>query len=294
MKIIGTGLSGLIGSRVVELLSPQFLFVNASVAMPVDVTKASDVMAYIRQFDAPWIFHFAAATDVDGIEKERGKGTESLAWQVNVIGTQHVVSAARQTGKRVLYLSTDYVFDGTKDRYTEDDLPAPQSWYAHTKYEGEKVIQTLGESGLILRISNPYRATSAGKSDWMYKIVDRLVLGQEVVAPSDQLFVPTFIDDIAHAIGILVLLNEHGIYHVVGSECVSPFAAAQKIAKIFLLDAGLIHETSFAEFMKGRAPRPFHANLTNEKVAKLGVQMSTLEEGLMNIQSQNPTLTLSI
>src|SRR4030042_6196951 len=229
MKIIGTGLSGLVGSRVVELLSPSYSFENLSLETGVDITQKETVDAYLDRSDSPWVFHFAAKTDVDGAEKERNLGEKGSVWLVNVGATQYIVDACRRTKKRLLYISTDFVFDGKKDVYNEDDIPKPQGWYAVTKYEGEKRVTSL-DNGLVIRIAYPYRASDKVRPDFVNKIIARLKSGESIAAPGDKLFGPTFIDDIAHAIQVLVERNARGIYHVVGSEAISPYRAAQQIA----------------------------------------------------------------
>jgi dTDP-4-dehydrorhamnose reductase len=279
MKIIGTGLSGLVGSRIVELLGGTFEFTNLSLETGVDITNAATVDLHIGQSDAPWIFHFAAMTDVDGAEKERDLKEDSKSWIVNVKATQHVADAAKKYGKKILYISTDFVFDGTKEFYTEEDVPNPQGWYAITKYEGEKII-AQGTQNLIIRIANPYLATAGVRPDFVHKIMERLLTQLPVSAPKDQQFIPTFVDDIAHAIEVLVKGDAHGIYHVVGTGSLSPYDVATKIASALKLDPAVVGSTTFEEFFKNRAPRPRYANLKNDKLRTAGVHMSTFDEGL--------------
>lgn len=283
MKILGTGLSGLVGSRVVELLSGQFSFEDLSLDTGVDVTDKNVVDERIKQSDAPWVFHFAAKTDVDGAEKERALGEKSPTWIVNVSATKHIVNPCKLFGKKLLYISTDYVFDGTKDFYTEDDSPNPQGWYAATKYEGEKLVSQLRENGLVIRIANPYKAVNKDKLDFVHKIISLLKNGTDIESPSDQIFIPTLIDDIAEAIRFLVEKNAKGVFHVAGSQALSPFDATKKIAVAFGLDPALVSETTFAKYFSGRAPRPFRADLKNDKLSKFGFRMSTFDEGLAKI-----------
>ena len=286
MKIIGTGLSGLVGSRVVELLSPLFSFEDLSLDTGVDITKEAVVVSRIRASEASWVFHFAAKTDVDEAENEREQGVQGSSWIVNVRATEHVVDACKRSGKRLLYISTDYVFDGTKDVYTEEDIPNPQGWYAVTKYEGEKRVATLVDHSVIIRIANPYRARFAAKPDFVAKIREKLEHGEQISSPSDQIFVPTFIDDIVHAIRILIEKNVSGIYHVVGSDALSPFEAAKAVARSYGFDESLVTPTTFVSYFAGRAPRPFRAHLKNDKITKFGVRMATFEEGLKEIKKQ--------
>ncbi len=286
MNIIGTGLSGLVGSRVVELLSNEFQFENLSLQTGVDITNKTDVVARIEKSDAPWVFHFAAKTDVDGAENERSMAEKSPTWIVNVLATESIVEACKKTGKKLLYISTDFVFDGLKDEYGEEDIPNPVGWYATTKYEGEKHVRTLGEQSLVVRIANPYGSKHGNKSDFVHKILKRLLGNEEVIAPVDQVFVPTYIDDIARAIKTLVISRANGIYHVVGNTALSPFQAAEEIAKTYVIPKARITRTTFKDYFKGKAPRPFHASLKNDKISKLGVVMSSFADGLQEVKHQ--------
>jgi len=280
MKIIGTGLSGLVGSRVVKLLEPAFEFENLSLETGVDITQKDVVINRFVQSQAPWVFHFAAVTDLDASEKERELGQSSLAWRVNVEGTQHIVDAAITSGKHVLYLSTDFVFDGNGGPYTEESQPNPQSWYAATKYEGEKIIAGIGALGLTLRIAFPYQARRQGRADFVHRIMEELKAGKEIIAPKDQLVSPTFIDDVARVIRVLVTNNASGIYHAVGSQALSPYDAAMLIAKTHRLDQSKIAPTTWVSYYRTRAPRPHRAVLKNTKIEILGLSMISFSEGI--------------
>lgn len=280
MKIIGTGLSGLVGSRVVELLGPEYTFENLSLETGVDITNRDVLQEKIAASTAPWIFHFAAMTDLDASEKERSLGEKSLAWRVNVEGTRNVAYAAKAAAKHILYLSTDFVFDGNGGPYTEMDQPNPQSWYAITKCEGEKLVAGLGEKGLILRIAFPYRVTSSGRPDFVHRIADELRAGKTIESPNDQVFTPTLIDDVARVIRVLVEQRASGVYHSVGSQALTPYDAATFIAQQLGEDASRIVATTWKLYYHGRAPRPRRAVLKNDKIEALGISMTPFFEGI--------------
>ncbi len=289
MRFLGTGLSGLVGSRIVELLSPRHTFVNFSLESGVDITHRDDITARIVKDEAPWVLHLAAYTNVQQAEADKMQGENSPAWNVNVAATQYIVDACQASGKRLLYVDTDYAFDGTKKEYTETDATNPLGWYAITKSEGARRVLAMDKRGLVMRISNPYRANPVGKTDFVHKMLERLQNGQEIVAPSDQLFVPTFIDDIANAMEKLVMKDANGIYHVVGSEAVSPFQAASIVAETYGLDKTLVKETAFAEFFRDRAPIPQYAVLRNDKIANMGIIMRGFAEGMAEVKRQEQT-----
>ena len=286
MNILGTGLSGLVGSRIIDLFAGRYSFENLSLETGVDITNKEMVDVYFEKSKSPWVFHLAAYTDVQGAEKEREMGENGIAWKVNVLATEHIVENCKKYGKHLLYLDTDYAFDGSKKAYTEEDTPHPLGWYAKTKSEGAKKVSELGDKGLIFRISNPYRAFPVGKKDFVHKMLERLQTGQLITAPSDQVFAPTFIDDIVCAIEVLIPLDAHGVFHIVGSNPLSPFDAAMEIAHIYGLDTQFVKKTTFADMFRDRAPVPQYAALSNAKVTALGVTMRSFSEGVSEMKRQ--------
>lgn len=288
MKILGTGLTGLVGSRIVELLKDKYKFENLSRSSGVDIADKNQVLEKIRNSDAQIVLHLAAKTDVDGCEKDKALGKDGEAWKINVEGTRNVADACSEANKKLIYISTDFVFDGINPPlggYSEEDIPNPINWYAQTKYEGEKIVMALKTPWIIARIDSPYRAAFE-KIDFARAILKRLQEGLLVTAVADHIFTPIYIDDIASALDALISNNSQGISHVVGNQSLTPYDAALLIAKTFNFDQNLILKTTRAEFFKDRAPRPFQLILKNDRITKLGVRMRTFEEGLREIKSQ--------
>ena len=291
MNILGTGLTGMVGSRVVELLTPEYLFENLSLETGVDITDAVSLEKRFAASDAPWVFHFAAYTDVQGAEKEKDLREQSTAWKVNVDATKSIVSLCKKYGKRLIYISTDYVFDGTKDEYNEHDTPNPLSFYTETKYHGEEAVKALGDSGVIIRIGNPYRANSKEvtpktKLDVVHRIRNRLAEHLPITSPTDQIFTCTFIDDLATAIDAIVKNNASGIFHVPSEKPIVTYDMMVLIARTFGLDEQLVGKTTYQEFFKGRAAIPQKAALRHDRIDALGVKLHTVEAGLVEVKKQ--------
>ncbi len=288
-QIIGLGLNGLVGSRITELFQDKYKFIPLSRQTGVDITNPESLISIKDYPNADFILHMAAKTDVDGCEKDKESGDSGEAWKINVEGTSNVAEIARETGKKVIYISTDFVFDGEKPKgefYIEIDAPNPVNWYAKTKFEGENRIGESGCNFLILRIAYPYRAKFEVKPDFMRAIKGRLEQGLPIKGITDHIFCPTFIDDVALAIDALIKNDASGIYHAVGSQPLSPYEASILIAEVFDLDKSIISETTREEFFKDRAKRPFNLALSNDKIEKLGVKMKGLEEALHIIKSE--------
>lgn len=272
---------GLVGSRVVELLKDRYEFDFSDV----DITDRSLILKKIKSSDAQIVLHLAAKTDVDGCELDKSLRKDGKAWKVNVEGTRNVADACFETNKKLIYISTDFVFDGTREAYSEEDTPNPINWYGQTKYEGEKIVRRASCPWLIVRFAYPYRA-NFGKLDFAREILERLQMGKKIKGITDHIFTPTFIDNIAFALDVLIGNNSRGIFHVVGDQSLTPHDAGLLIAKTFNLDQNLISKSTRAEFFKDRAPRPFQLSLKNDKIEKLGIKMRTFEGGLKEIKKQ--------
>ncbi|MBI4098087.1 MAG: SDR family oxidoreductase [Candidatus Levybacteria bacterium] len=287
-KIIGFGLNGLIGSRIVELLSDKYEFISLGRSTGVDITDPES-LTKIKEFPgANFVLHLAAKTDVDGCEEDKNLGEEGEAWKVNVEGSKNVAQICRESGKKLIYISTDFVFDGRKsegEKYGENDYPNPINWYGKTKYGGERAVAESGADYITLRLAYPYRASEA-KKDFFRTILESLGQGVEIKAVTDHIFCPTFIDDIASALDKLIENDATGIYHVVGADALTPYEAAFKIAEIFGLDKSLVDKTTRVEFFANRAPRPYNLGLKNDKITGLGVRMRGFEEGLLEVKKQ--------
>jgi dTDP-4-dehydrorhamnose reductase len=282
-KIFGIGITGLVGSRIVELL-PQYSFDNLSLETGVNITDPSTLDVIRNDTDHDWVLHLAAKADVDSCEADKAQGEEGAAYKINILGTKNVVEAAKASKKKIIYISTDFVFDGKvtpENGYTEEDVPNPTSWYAHTKLEGEKIVQESGLHYVIARIAYPFREDAfALKKDFYHAIKDRLADGQHVAGITDHTMTPTHIDDIAHALGKVIETNAEGIFHIVGSQSMSPYEVTLAIAERFGYDKKLISKTTREEYFNGKAPRPFNLTLNNDKIEQLGVKMQGFSEAL--------------
>ena len=284
-QILATGISGLVGTRVQELLEDQFEFTDLSLATGVDVTNFEDLESHISDSPAKIILHMAAKTDVDGCEDDKIFGEEGKAWVINVTGTENIVKIAEKCGKKVIYISTDFVFDGTRDSYSEDDEANPLNWYAVTKHEAEKLVLEYSNS-CVIRIAYPYRSTFSAKKDFVRRILDKMEHKETVIAITDHIITPTFIDDIAKGLGEFLNKDLNGIYHLVGDQSVSVYDAVGMIAAEFNYTDIDVRSVTRAVYFKERAFRPFKLVLKNDKIKKLGMSMCGFDQGLKIIRQQ--------
>lgn len=291
-KIIGTGLSGLVGSRIVELLKDKYDFVDFSLDSGINVLDQQNLSYAFEQYkDAFAVIHLAAFTDTNAAWEQRGD-KNGICYRLNVEGTQNILNLVRKYNQYLIYISTDFVFDGNKTTpYLETDTPNPIDWYGETKYLGEKVITDSGYAKYnISRITYPYRAKFEPKVDIIRKVLTKLQNNEPVKMFSDQICTYTFIDDIAQALGYFFENQTTGIYHLVGSSSHSPYEMCLEIAKAFNLNKDLISASSLDEYLKSQpvGSRPWQKTLitSNQKVTDLGLKFKTLAEGLEEIKKQ--------
>lgn len=290
-KIIATGLSGLVGSQIRDRLLNRYQFINLSLPEN-DILDYKKIKKVFREHsDARLVLHLAAFTDVNKAWEERGnKG--GACYRVNVLGTKNVAELCLEFHKHLIYISTDFVFDGKKKgAYTEEDEPQPLEWYGETKYLAEKGIQRIVPSWTIARIAFPYRATYPGKLDLVRRIIK--MYREKNLPPmfADQITTPTFVDDIVMGLDVMFGRRPAGVFHLVGSSSQSPYELAEAVAEVFGLDKKLLRKGSLARYAASQPKdaRPWHKNLalSNEKIKKeLGIKMSTLREGLENMKAR--------
>jgi dTDP-4-dehydrorhamnose reductase len=279
LKIAISGSTGLIGTRIIELLENKFSFVPL-LQSEVDITDKNSTVKTINSMDFDIFLHMAAYTNVDGAEKDK-----QLAYDINVKGTQYVFNAVMSKKKQFIYVSTDFVFDGASPPYFEDSKPNPISYYAETKYQGEQIVNPpAGGNAMIVRLSYPYRAEYDLKKDFVKSIVSALQEKKELKMVTDSSITPTFIDDIALGLGYIFNDFSPRIIHLVGADSLSPYEAGKLIAKTFDLDKTLIKPTTFAEYFKNKAKRPQYSEIKSKH--NTFYKMKTFEKGLAEVKNQ--------
>ncbi|MDP3758675.1 MAG: SDR family oxidoreductase [Candidatus Daviesbacteria bacterium] len=294
MKVFCTGAYGLVGSRFVELMHDRFDIIgsdrgDAPFDLPVasfvrcDITDTQEVSRVFDQTRPDAVIHFAAYTDVDEAEKQKGDKTGS-AWAINVKGTEHVVQAAKDVGSHTIVISTGHVFGGEHAPNTEETKPDPLSWYGVTKAEAERVAQEIDPNVCIARIHYPFRQSFPFKTDMVRSMIDKLKGNTLPPMFTDQQITPTYIDDIAHGLSILLEKKIVGLVHLVGSSSHTPYEIATILAQTFFPEKKMsIQKTTLTEFSATHpsyAPRPLDDRMESKRCVSLGLRMHKFSETL--------------
>jgi len=253
-----TGSEGLAGSRFIEISEVKNkLHFPRQIEM--DILNPAQVKAIIRSYDFGTIVNFAAYTDVGGAEKQKGK-KDSECWQVNVEGTTNLVNALKSKGGKChfIQISTDMVFPGSTDNpgpYSEDQSvesdESKLTWYGHTKARAEKVVlDTLGESSAVLRMTYPVRSKFDGKLDYLRKALKLSSEGKPFPLFTDQQISITFIDEACKAIDKIITGNHHGIFHASSADTTTPYELISYSLEKMGKNTGSIKKTTISEFLK--------------------------------------------
>lgn len=268
--IVITGATGLLGAAVLSKalgsnrpvtgISNRSNIPIHSRQITLDLTDFVATREVIRGLSPSIIIHCAAATNVDWCE-----GHPEAAHQVNTRASSVLAQLAQEIGARFVHISTDSVFDGSTGNYSENDSPAPLNVYARTKLLAEQEVLRVHPSPLVLRV-NFYGWNIQNKQSLAEWILNQLSDGRTVPGFSDVHFCPMFVNDVAEIVLRMLDRGMTGIYHLVGSEKISKFEFARRLATVFGFSPDNVLPISM-EQAKLRALRPRDTSLNTQKLA---------------------------
>lgn len=279
MRIVITGARGQLGSELVKVLGERhevrgYSHADLPVEEVVQVKKAFD------GFQPDLVVHAAAYTKVDDCEKNIEK-----AYQVNSLGTRNVALAAGQVGAKLLYISTDYIFDGKKSEpYLEFDSPNPLNVYGKSKLAGEWYVQTLMSDFFIVRTSWLFGFHGQNFVKTILKLAKE---DSPLKVVKDQIGSPTYAFDLAEKVSELVDTDLFGVYHITNQGSCSWFNFAQKILELSGVEKELT-PVSAEEFPRP-AKRPKYTVLKNFALENSGFSpLRSWKEALAEFLNQLP------
>ncbi|MFC1785373.1 SDR family oxidoreductase [Candidatus Neomarinimicrobiota bacterium] len=285
-KILITGASGQLGNSVLKQLNGKFELLATDIHtnklnIPftiLDITDFKQIQNTLSNFNPDVIINLAAYTDVDGCEFNPDK-----AYRLN---SKSIDMLSDNFDGKFIQISSDYVFDGYNGPYNEGSITNPQSIYGKTKLEAEKVLQNYKNNWCILRTNvlfDYYNNTEASFIKW---IIDSLKSNKPINVVDDQWNNPTWTQNLAEIIELVINKNVTGLYNYGGADYLNRFEFAKIISDIFNLDKTLILPIS-SESLNQAAKRPLRGGLNNEKIEQeFDIQCVDLKTSLTMIKSR--------
>lgn len=270
--ILITGASGQLGTELRHLLDEKGIQYNATDTNELDITNEEKVNQYFKEHQPTLVFHCAAYTAVDKAEDE-GKELNQL---VNVEGTKNIAKASEKSGATLVYISTDYVFDGNKKNgeYTTEDVANPQNEYGRAKFEGEEAVRNFASNYYIIRTSWVFGQYGHNFVFTMQKLAET---HPKLTVVDDQFGRPTWTRNLAEfMLFVTDKKAEYGTYHFSNDESCTWYDFATEILKDADVEVTPVDSSKFPQ----KAKRPQYSVLDLSKAKALGFTIPTWKEAL--------------
>jgi len=268
MKIIVIGGSGLLGHKLVDYFKKEDYKVYATyysnlIEKPnyfnLNITKKNECKKLLNKIKPDVIINCSAYTDVDGCEKNK-----KIAYSVNAIGTKNLAEYSEKISAKLIYISTDYVFDGKKGLYKEDDIVNPVNYYGTTKLDGESFVRDTCNDFIIARTSVIF---GFKKNNFALWCINNLKNKKNINIVTDQFISPTLNTDLSEQLISLIKKNAKGLFHTTGGERISRYDFTTKLSEVFNYDNNLINPIKMND-INWVAKRPIDSSLDVSKVSK--------------------------
>ncbi len=290
MKILVTGGEGLLGTRLCKFLSKEHEVISADInilnmerdyeVIKLDITNKNEVEEKLNKIKPDVVVHAAALTNVDFCEKNHEK-----ADLINIKGTENIVNSCKEINSKILFVSSEFVFDGKNGPYDEKAEPNPINYYGETKKKAEEIVKESRLKFLIVRTTVLY-GEHKNKMSYVSWVIKNLKEGKKIRIVTDQHTTPTWVKDLAQAIVFLINKDyfKNEIVHTVGKDRLNRYDFTLKIAEVFGLDKKLIIPITSDE-LENAAARPKNAGMKTDKLKNLGYETMGIEESLERIKN---------
>jgi dTDP-4-dehydrorhamnose reductase len=293
-RILVTGANGLLGQKITDIFSresdhelvltdlqPEAEAPKSYEYFRQDITKKDELKERFRKHNPEVVINTAAYTNVDGCESDR-----ELCWRINVDAVKNLIIASKMVSAKLIHFTSDYVFDGKNGNYDESSTPNPVDFYGRAKLASENAIIASGARYAIVRTQVLYGTGKNVRPNFALWLLGQLKKNEPVKIVDDQLGQPTVVDDVAFAVLQIVDRDCTGIYHVCGSEFLSRYKFALKLADIFEFDKNLITPVKTAE-LNQLAERPMNSSfITLKAESELGIKPLNVTDGLYFLKQQ--------
>ena len=295
-KILITGANGLLGRKLVSILSQQkdlslvatakgvcrFFLPSKIVYRSLDITNADVCKNLINEFQPDALIHTAAMTQVDVCEDER-----EACDIINIKGVSNLIKAIGNRNTHFVHLSTDFIYEGNEEEYFEDSKVNPLNYYGRSKWKSEKLFEKVSFPYSILRTVLVYGVVQdLSRTNIVLWAKAALEKGEKINVVDDQYRCPTLAEDLAYACLQVILQKATGVYHVSGKDFLSILDIVFEIADYWGLDKSLINSISSVS-LNQKARRPLKTNLNISKAKQeFNYQPKSFLEGLKLLDEQ--------
>jgi dTDP-4-dehydrorhamnose reductase len=295
MKILYTGANGLLGQKI-SAATPQYsnhAFLatargenrtknlgTASYAS-MDITDRQGIENVLSEFRPDVIIHGAAMTHVDECEQHK-----ELAYNLNVVGTQNIVDAAKELGAHVVHISTDFIFDGQDGPYNEEGIPNPVSYYGETKLQAEHIVQTVDSWSILRTVLVIGIAEDLSRSNIVLWAKGALEKAQPIRVVDDQFRTPTLAEDLAQGALLAATQRAQGIFNISGPDFMSIYELVESVAEHFGLSMATVTRVDSSTLNQPAVRPPRTGFNISKAVENLGYRPHSFKEALEIIAQQ--------
>ncbi|MCC6290354.1 MAG: SDR family oxidoreductase [Chitinophagaceae bacterium] len=294
MKVVITGANGLLGQYLIRDMAkagfevfatnrgasrlPEYEGLEYEYAS-IDIRDKEAVQQYLFDIRPGIVIHAAAIAQPDACELNKEECRD-----ININATAYIIEAAEKLSARLIYVSTDFIFNGDGGPYREDDLPAPVNFYGESKLASEEIVQKSKTNWAIVRTILVYGTILSGtRSNVVTWVKDNLEKGNHIKVVNDQVRTPTYVEDLSKGIVLIAQQNAKGIFNISGKEVFTPYEMAAQVADYFGLDKSLMEKVTADTFTQP-ARRPLKTGFVIEKAEKeLGYKPVSFKEGIQKM-----------
>jgi dTDP-4-dehydrorhamnose reductase len=293
MKVLITGVNGLLGQNAAKQFADAGYEVIATgrggCRLPdngkrfrytdLDITDKKGVLHYVTTVRPDVIVHAAAMAQPDACELNR-----EACYDSNTNATLYFTNAAETVDAKMIYISTDFIFSGDEGPYRETDEPAPVNYYGETKLAAEQIVQKSKTSWAIARTVLVYGNILSGtRSNMVTWVKGNLEKQNPIKVVSDQVRTPTYVEDLARGIQLIMEKDATGIYHISGKETLTPYEMAVQVADYFGLNKALMEKVDASVFTQP-ARRPLKTGFIIDKAEReLGYSPLSFMQGIQKM-----------
>jgi len=296
MKILITGSNGLLGQKLVKLITEKGLDQLVATArgenrlpksdtyefVSLDITNKTEIDKVITAQKPEVVIHTAAMTNVDQCELEKED-----CWKLNVDAVEYMIEACRKVDAFLIHLSTDFIFDGEAGPYDEKAAANPISYYGESKLAAERLLEASSISFAIVRTVLVYGiAHDMSRSNIILWVKKSLEEGKEIKVVDDQLRSPTLAEDLAKGCYLIAQQKAKGIFNISGKDLLTPFEMANKTADYFQLNTTTMQRANASNFSQTAKRPPKTGLLIDKAINELGYDPKSFDEGIAILATQ--------